>query len=182
LNEHNRRCQFTPCWTTEELTALEPLGLRAPDFQFAGDGSKTDGVAALWDQRSFKQTVVRGYAPWLELTRPVLNVLARFTGEPRLPAVGKIVAHAFVSQLAVAADDDDAFFALLSGLRRLAARRGIELLTAGFDANDPRLMALRKYFRGREYRSRLYLVRWPGIGGAAKELQTGLLAPEVALL
>jgi hypothetical protein len=67
-------------------------------------------------------------------------------------------------------------------LRGVAAQRGIEFLTIGFDANDPRLTTWRKHFRGREYRSRLYIVRWPGIGGAANELQARLLAPEVALL
>jgi hypothetical protein len=182
LNEHNRRCQLGPCWTAEELAALQPLGLRTQDFLFVGKGGKVAGAAALWDQRAFKQTVVRGYAPWLERARPVLNLFARFTGELRLPAVGKTVAHAFVSHLAVAEDDREAFIALVQELRGVAAQRGIEFLTIGFDANDPRLTTWRKHFRGREYRSRLYIVRWPGIGGAANELQARLLAPEVALL
>jgi hypothetical protein len=182
LNEHNRHRQFAPCWTTDELAALQPLGLRTQDFLFVGKGGKVAGAAALWDQRAFKQTVVRGYAPWLERARPVLNLLAHFAGEPRLPAVGKTIAHAFVSPLAVAADDPESFVALVSGLRGGAARRGIELLTLGFDANDPRLITWRKHFRGREYRSRLYIVRWPGIGGAANELNGSLLAPDVAFL
>jgi hypothetical protein len=44
------------------------------------------------------------------------------------------------------------------------------------------LAEARGRFRSREYRSRLYVVRWPGIGGAARELDDRCLAPEVALL
>jgi hypothetical protein len=182
LNECNGRFQLAPSWTIEELAALEPIGLGKQDFHVVLKNGKIIGLAALWDQRVFKQTVIRGYAPWLEIARQTLNVLSRFTDEPRLPAIGETVAHGFVSHLAVAPDDAESFLTLVRNLRQLAAQRGIELLTAGFDANDPRLVTLRKHFRAREYRSRLYVVRWPDIGGAAAELNAGLLAPEVALL
>ena len=140
------------------------------------------GCAALWDQRAFKQTVIRAYAPGLALARPVLNFTARITGGPRLPAVGQTLANAFVSHLSVAPDEPDALINLLAWLRDLAAQRRIELLTLGFAANDPRLATVRHSFRSREYRSRLYLVRWPEIGGAAGELDARILAPETALL
>jgi hypothetical protein len=103
-------------------------------------------------------------------------------GRPRLPAVGHTLAHAFVSHLGVAPDETDTLIDLLAELRSLAARRGIELLTLGFAANDLCLATVRRNFRFREYRSRLYMVRWPGIGGAARELDARVLAPETALL
>jgi hypothetical protein len=34
-----------------------------------------------------------------------------------------------------------------------------------------RLATVRRHFSGREYRSRLYVVRWPGLGGAARGRQ-----------
>ena len=89
------------------------------------------------------------------------------------------VANAFVSHLAAAADE---LIGLIAELRRIATQRGIELLTLGFAANDPRLATLRSHVRCREYRSRLYVVRWPEIGGAARELDDRFLAPEVASL
>jgi len=150
------RYQLVPCWATEK--------------------------PALWDQRGFKQTVVRGYSRGLALMRPVLNFVAHVCGAPSLPALGETVANAFVCHLDAAPDDEGGFVALIAGLRGQAARRGIELLTLGFAANDRRLDWVRRRFRFHEYRSRLYIVRWPDLGGAASELDGRVLAPEVALL
>ncbi|NOS69841.1 MAG: hypothetical protein HOP33_07915 [Verrucomicrobia bacterium] len=181
LNHHNQHLQLAPHWTNEQLQSLGPLGLRAEDF-YAGPEGNNQVAAALWDQRSFKQTVIRGYAPWLAVTRPALNLLARISGNPRLPAVGAILLNAFISHLAVASDDKVSLLTLVAKLQATAKLRDIELLTLGFAANDPRLAIVQKQFRCREYRSRLYVVRWPGIGGAAEELDGRILAPEVALL
>jgi hypothetical protein len=179
LNNHCRHQQFAPCWSVGELTALKSLGLREHDFCYLRKQGRLAACAALWDQRTFKQTVIRGYAPWTSFWRPTLNAVARIIGAPRLPAVGGTVANAFVSHLAAAADEQ---IRLIAELRRMAAQRRIELLTLGFAANDPRLATLRSHVRCREYRSRLYVVRWPEIGGAARELDDRFLAPEVALL
>ena len=182
LNEYNRQHQFAPCWTVEELTALKPLGLDLELFQSVHDGKKITAHAALWDQRHFRQTVIRGYAPWLKLARPALNLFAHFTGGIKLPAIGETLANAFVSHLIAEPGSPDALVELLTMLLAAAAQRKIKMLTLGLAANDPRLIVVQKHFRSREYRSRLYVVRWPDCGGAASELAGNLLAPEVALL
>jgi hypothetical protein len=182
LNNHNRQCQFAPCWAEDEVTALRPLGLNLNDFKFVADSGRIDAVAALWDQRVFKQTIVRDYAPSLMRARPVLNLASRFTGGTRLPAIGDVLRNAYVSHLALNPNRLDLLPRLIVELRRVAAQRKIELLTLGFAANDPRLAVMRRNFRGREYHSRLYVVRWNGCGGAARELDQRVMAPEVALL
>jgi hypothetical protein len=182
LNNHNREQQFAPFWSEDELAALQPLGLQPDDYRCIGDSRRIDAVAALWDQRAFKQTVIRGYTPSLMRARPVLNLVARLAGGTKLPAVGKIVSNAFVAQLALTQNNPDTMIQLISALLRGAAQRGIELLTLGFAANDPRMAVIRKSFRGREYHSRLYVVRWPGCGGSAQDLDGRWIAPEVALL
>jgi hypothetical protein len=182
LNAHNCRHQLAPYWSERELSGLQILGLGREDFRFVVEGERVTGSSALWDQRGFKQTVIRGYQTWLRQARPVLNFCARFTGGIELPAVGKTLSHAFVSHVAVEPDRPDIFTELIESLRGVAAHRGIKLLTLGFAANDPRLAWLRGNFRGREYRSRLYLVSWPEFGGKAHELDGRVLAPEVALI
>lgn len=182
LNNHNRERQFAPCWTEDEVTALRSLGLHSNDFRSAVDSGGIDAVAALWDQRVFKQTVVRDYAPALLRARPILNLGARFTGGTRLPAIGDVLRNAYVSHLAINPNKPDLLPQLISELRRVATQRRIELLTLGFAANDPKLAVVRRSFRAREYHSRLYIVRWPDCGGAARELDQRVLAPEVALL
>jgi len=136
----------------------------------------------LFDQRSFKQTVIRGYAPWLAGMRPALNVAAWIAGRPRLPAPGARLNHAFASRVAVAPDRPDVLAALIQSLRTDAAAKTLAWLTLGFAANDPYLAVVRARFPCREYHSRIYVVRWPDLGGSASELDRRVLAPEVALL
>ena len=57
---------------------------------------------------------------------------------------------------------------------------GIDWLALGFAAADPRLALLRHGFAAREYRSRLYHVRWPDFPGEAPDER--LPYPEIALL
>jgi hypothetical protein len=182
LNEHNRLHQLSPSWTTDELSALESLGLKCHDFLSVTEEGRVIAGAALWDQRSYKQTVIRSYAPWLARARPALNFAARALGWLQLPQVNTVLPSAFVSHLAVAPGRPAALVQLLVRLRALAAQRKTQLLTLGFAANDPRLATVRKNFHCREYLTQLYLVHWPGIGNGASYLDSRVLSPEVALL
>lgn len=182
LDQNARLHQLAPSWSAQQLEHMRPLGVSPGSFQFAYDGGRLSGCAALWDQRSFKQLVIRDYAPWLAHTRPWLNLVAPVFGYPRLPAVGTTLAHAFVSHLAVTSDRPGTLIELIDALRNAAAQRQIAFLTLGFAANSPQLALLRQTYRVREYRSRLYLVHWPGIGGNLTALDNRRLAPEVALL
>src|SRR5258708_5915116 len=182
LDKHGRNYQFAARWSEREWSALQSLSLKADDFRVVRDAGRISACAALWDQRAFKQTVIRGYAPWLAMARPVVNFAARILGGSRLPIAGSTLAHSFVSQLAVEPGRPDALIALVAKLRMIATGRGIEFLTLGFAANDPRLAMLRRKFRCREYRSRIYVVRWQGLGGSASELDGRCLGPDVDLL
>jgi hypothetical protein len=182
LNRHGRDYQFAPSWAELRMSALKSLNLTPADFEMIRDKGRVIASAALWDQRPFKQTVIYGYARPLATARPALNFISRLAGSPRLPAVGSVLAHSFVSHLAVEPHKEDELITLIAELRTIAARRGIDVLTLGFDAKDPRLRLLRRKFRCREYSSRLYVVRWPGLGRSARELDGRCLAPEVALL
>jgi len=57
---------------------------RAPpeDFLLVERGGKLQGCAAVWDQRPFKQTVIRGYGDRIARTRPLLNAAAASWGAP----------------------------------------------------------------------------------------------------
>lgn len=182
LNEANAVFQFSPCWSADELSMLTTLGLSESDFCLRYTNGEISGCGALWDQRGFKQTVVRGYGRTLALARPGLNAAASITGQPRLPRVGEDLPHAFVSHLATTSCDASCLTNVLTELAVNARKRGIELLTLGFAANDFRLETICGQFRCRKYRSRIYIVRWPGIGGSARELDGRLMNPEAALL
>jgi hypothetical protein len=174
LNSLNQRYQFAPSWSVQELFALESLGLRFDKFEVHR--------AALWDQRAYKQNVIRGYDRRLSAARPLLNLAAKLMGGPELPAVGQTLATAFISHLAIGADEPKELVDLIAGIGCQASHSGIEILTLGFAANDPRLATVRRNFRCREYCSCLYVVSWPDCGGSARELDDRIPAPEVALL
>jgi hypothetical protein len=182
VNETNRTYQFAPCWSGDELAELRTFGLCPSDICVLLDHERIVASAAIWDQRRFKQTIVRSYAPWLASLRPAFNLFARVARQPRLPEIGEAVAAGFGSLLATCLDSHRASIPLLEQLLHRAAERGLELLTLGFGANDPLLAIIRKSFPRREYRSAIYVVRWPDTGGAARALDGRILAPEVALL
>jgi hypothetical protein len=181
LAETNGSFQLAPAWTASELDLHEPA-LPAGCFHIIRENGRITGCAALWDQRAFRQTVVRGYTPLLSAVRPAFNVLARVLGAPRLPRIGQSIANGFVSHLATTPGQPGRVLDCIAACRTMAARAGLDLLTLGFAANDPRLAPVKRAFRHREYRSRIYAVRWPGIGGSAGDLDNRILAPEVATL
>ena len=182
VNEFNRHFQFAPCWSADEMASLESLGLRAENFLVMEDGGRIEACAALWDQRSFKQTVIRDYTPALKRTRTLANFVSKLVGRPVLPAIGTTLAYATVSHLAVGPDEADVFVECIAAIQSRAAKRKIDFISLGFAANDPRLATVRLRFKSRKYRSRLYVVRWPKVGGATGQLDGRVLQPELASL
>lgn len=167
----NRESQFAPLWTDEQLSALRSLDLKSADI-VSVDGEP----AALWDQRSFKQTVIRGYSGWLRFARPIINALRL----QRLPSAGETFSNAVICGLN--APDPNVAIALISALRALAAQRGIAYIALGLSGSDPRFELIRRRFRCRVYWSRIYLVHWPCIGGTSSKLDSRLVSPELAFL
>jgi hypothetical protein len=92
------------------------------------------------------------------------------------------LSQAFLSPLASSPDDLDSCIELVHRGLIAAAQRRIEILTVGFAAGDPRLTALGKRFRCREYRTRLYRVRWTEVEDALGPLADRLICPEISLL
>jgi hypothetical protein len=174
LNAAARRHQLAAVWSEDTLAALARHGLPPERFQIWRRGEKIVAVAALWDQRAFRQTVIRGYAGALTGLRPLLNLVGA-----RLPAPGATLAHAFLSPLAVEPGGEVMLPELVAAFFPAAARNGLEFLTLGFPTGDPRLDVLRRHFRGREYRSRLYQV---SLAGSPAQIAGRAFLPEVALL
>jgi hypothetical protein len=129
-----------------------------------------------------KQVVVRGYSRRLERWRPWINVWAALAGRPRLPAAGEAVSNAYVSHLACDVRRGEVAEWLIRLLHGPAHTRGIDYLTVGLDARDPRLAHLRKAFGAREYVTRIYAVHWEDGAELAGALDGRLVGPEVALL
>ena len=156
LNRQNIRFQLAPLWTGEDLTS-RCTGLKPADFLLARQGGRIIACAALWDQRGFKQNVVRGYAPGTVFLRPFYNLFARWKGLPLLPPVGAILGQTYISHLAAAEDDSSVVVSLLLELFREKNSGPIML---GLASRHPFLVAVRKAFCSIEYRSLLGVMGW----------------------
>jgi hypothetical protein len=184
LQRAGRRHQFHPAWSRADLLSpLRSRGLSPEDFILATRDGRVVGCLACWDQRAFKQVVVRRYSPRIARWRPLLNVLAPFTGMPHLPATGDALQFAFLSHLALDAESDAAaLIAMVHAARAEAGRRGLRYVVLGVSAAHPLLPDLRRAFSHRAYESVLYVAFWPEGAALAASLDGRPSHPELAIL
>ncbi len=169
------RHQFAPAWTAFALGAIG-----ADNIIVHRTGDAITGCLAIWDQSSFKQTVVRGYPRGVALARPMINMLAPILGRPQLPAVGTRLGLVYLSALGVEDDRADILVKLLGAALDLASLRGHDAAALGLDSRHPWLRVLRRDLPNVTYRSELYCVT---AHGKAVVLQPERLTmPEIGLL
>jgi hypothetical protein len=177
-----RRFQFAPVWRLNDLQRLlSGGGLRIDHFLVVRRGPGVRACLAVWDQSGAKQTIIRGYAPWLASIRPVVNLATPFTAMPRLPPVGSPLCQVYLSHVAVEDDDPALFRSLLAAGLAQAHRRGFEVALAGFASGHP-FCTIVKLRRPVTYRSLLFLVHWQENAPAAKSISPQMPYPEIALM
>lgn len=153
--------QFFPVWTEDSLRSLAASGLRLEDLRIARRGGEIVGVAGLWDQSAYKQTVIYGYSGWLKTVAPVYNLGAPLLRRAALPKPGDKLRSAYAALISIANDQPEIFRALLRDVYNLAAARRVSYLLVGLDSRDP-LLPLAKEYAHVMYPSRLYLAAWDG--------------------
>ena len=174
--------QFIPAWTEEVLRSPSRCrGLAATDFMLVRN-ERLRASVAVWDQRSFKQSVVRGYRGQLGRWRPAFNLAAPLMRRPRLPAPGARLESAYLSHLNASPDDPDAVVALVAAACREAAGRGLDYVMLGLDEGNPLCAVLRARFPTHRYVSMVYVVYWEDGEDAAAEIDARMLHPEIAIL
>jgi hypothetical protein len=179
LDRNGRRYQFTPRWTIEDLlSAKRTPGLEPRDFLVAIAGGRVVGCAATWDQRGFKQVVVRGYSQRLARWRRVVNLAGPWVGVPALPAVGRPLEFVYLSHVAVDDDRADVTAALVSEARRRLPA-DVNYMVTAFAEGSPMLAAAGHH---RTYRSALYLACWADGQHLVESIDARLPHPEVAIL
>jgi hypothetical protein len=160
LQRTYRRFQYAPVWRASDLERLlAGGGMRICDFLIVRRGLGVSACLAVWDQGTVKQTVIRGYAPWLRRLRPFVNLASPLTSMPRLPPSGSKLRQAYLSLIAVEDDDVAVFRSMLRAGLTLARRRGFEVALAGFATNHPFAAVLQRR-HAIKYRSLLHLVHW----------------------
>lgn len=183
LARNHSRYQFAPAWSEAALRhAARDGGPAAKDFLVHRSNGRIFGCLALWDQTKIKQAVVHGYHPRIARLRHLLNLLGPITGLPRLPAAGTPLRQIYLSLAAIDDDDPDVLINLVAAGLAEASRRGFDSVVISMAATNPMLPALRRAFRARDYRSRLYLAHWPDATPRIADLSRLPLHVEAALL
>ncbi|MEQ1692617.1 MAG: hypothetical protein ABMA00_15110 [Gemmatimonas sp.] len=180
LVHHARASQLSPDWSNALWDALASHGLHASDFRIVREHGRIVAAAAVWDQRSFRQSVVCGYEGVLRMSRPFVNLIARAGFAPHLPPPGSVLALGSVFGAAV--DSDAHWIPLWNALRAEGLRRSLDWLAIARETRDPQLAALRRHIGGREYHTKLYDVRWPDVASWLDPWDARPFRPEVALL
>lgn len=175
--------QFAPYWTEETLADPEKTrGLEPGDFTIAIQGNKLVGCLATWDQKSFKQTVVRGYGGRWRYLRGLYNLAAPIIGTPHLPPAGSDVPHAYLSHVAVDNSDQDVFKALLTAACNRASRKDYLYVAIGLAEGNPFLEVTKREYRHVEYESIVYLVYFKENESDAEKIEKRTLHLELAIL
>lgn len=183
LSRNGRRFQFSPCWSAADLlSATRTRALSLRDFVVAVRDDRVVGCLACWDQRTFRQVVVTGYARALRRWRPLLNLIAPWAGIPALPPAGAALDFAYISHVAVDADDEYVLRAMMIEACRRVRASALDYVALGLAAHSPLLPAARRDFAHRTYESVLSVAFWPDGEALARSLDGRPSYPELALL
>lgn len=183
LQRNLRRFQFAPVWDDDDLRSpSRTKGLALEDFFVATRGGRVVGCLALWDQRAFKQVVVRGYSKGLERWRPIVNLATILTGAPVLPPTGQPFQFAYLSHVAIDEDRPDVLMALLAATCRRARELGLDHVVTAFATRHPLYHAIARHFRHRQLSSLVCAAHWPDGVDIVRALDGRIPQPEVAVL
>lgn len=182
LRQYGAAKQFFPVYTEDDFChSSTTLGFHLEDLMLARQQGEIVGVIGLWDQSSFKQTIVRAYSGLLRRFRPLYNSWLRLSGARPLPSPGQPIHFAYASFICVAENDPDIFGILLQNVYNLAVERDYAYLMVGLSTRDPLLGVAQKYAHI-PYYSRLYTVCWPDEAAFHEKLDQRIPYPEIASL
>ncbi len=160
LNQHGAAKQFFPVYTVADfLDSSLTVGFKVENFMLAWRGPELVGVMGLWNQSTYKQSVVESYNGTLGTLRPLYNLALRLMGAQLLPAPGQAIRFAYGSFICTANNDPAIFELLLRHACSLATARNYAYLMISLMENDPLLAVARRYLHI-PYHSRLYSACW----------------------
>jgi len=185
-NRQVRQYQYSPVLTEDWLFNLNRgNGLQLQDFYLLKVQGSIRACFAIWDQRQFKQTVVRGYRFPLNIMRLPCNLFSRLTGRVELPAIGDCIDYVFIAFLAVSKSMLSEYRGIIATALKLARHAGAEIAMLGLSANSPNLNLL-DTFHKQTYRSQVESVSWPNRYPTRDRpdlfSEDAVIQPEIALL
>lgn len=159
LQNWNSQHQFAPVYTLTDLLGESKLlpGFSWENLFIYQKHGQVCGTLGIWDQQSFKQTVVTAYSRKMRYVRPFYNLFATLVGNPGLPELGAEVKLLYATCLS---GDVEAFAALLHQAWVDWSNQGYDYLSVGI-CGDNQFASVAARYATERIASTVYMVYWP---------------------
>lgn len=160
LLEAGRTRNFFPVCGTENFAQPEATfrGLRPENVRMILLDDQVVAIGGVWNQRSYRQTVITGYDPATRVLRPCYNLWAWFRGGVTLPAIGHAVEADYVC-FPLFRDGCEQLLPWLLGELAAGVSSSTQCLLLGLCDADP-LLPLARPLASSVYTTRLFAVSW----------------------
>ena len=158
LQHWNSQYQFAPVYTLADILGQSKLlpAFCSDHFYVYQENGEIRGTLGVWDQQSFKQTVVTAYSRNMQLLRPFYNLYAAITGNPGLPPTESEIKVLYASFLS---GNQSACAALLNRVRTDWSGKGYDYLSIGMCADNP-FAQIASHHASQRISSTVYIVYW----------------------
>lgn len=169
---HNSQASNFDLTPVLDQSVVQRVGVNR--FHLLERAGRIEAVAALWDQRAFKQIVARSYRPPVASVVPAYNLYAKLCKRIPLPRVGDALEQTFVAFLALS---EEALRAGEAAIQDLLSYCTTPVATFGAHEGSP-LLEILDSFKPMRYPASVYGVVFEGSPpDVMRPVQ-----PEVALL
>jgi hypothetical protein len=174
--------QLSPHITPQWLEGLDgSIGLSISDFWLIKDAQQNIRCClALWDQRAFKQSVIKAYRPPLQYFSRVYNAFARLSKRVELPKTGEALEHLYIAFFAC--DDASMSIDALKEAASIARQKGASSCVLGVSSHHALLDKFKHALKPSVYRSEIETVVLHQATTSKPNFDGRLIQPEVALL
>src|SRR5262249_54174954 len=151
--------QFAPVYSLQDIlgeSTLLPAFSWENLYIYRGQGA-VRGTLGVWDQQSFKQTVVAAYSRRMQAVRPLFNLYAAARGIPRLPRAGDGIKLLYATCVS---GDAPAFDRLVQQVCAEWSGKGYDYLAVGFGTQST-CTPIASGLATQRIKSTLYAVYWP---------------------
>ena len=180
-SEQTLNYQFAPVLTAQWLSQLQgEKGLSLEDFFIIRQQGVIVACLAIWDQRKFKQTRVKGYQFPLNKIRPVYNLFAAITKRTPLPKTGKKLEQVYISFAACDKQNEDHFIHAIQDVLYKIKQRNSNMAVIGLSMENPLVSLIEKHFHTHTYQTCIETVSWKTQDHP--DLNINSVQPEVAVL
>jgi hypothetical protein len=159
VNEEGEKRQWYPRFNADDFRTSGGLlrALQTSDILLAERRGDLVETLAVWDQHSFRQSVVNRYDTALKYARPVYNLLATLRRTAKLPRRGDPFRYVLGALCLIRNDDTSVFQSLLAASLARTAKGPADYLLLGMHESDP-LVPLASRLAAQSYVTHLYAV------------------------